>query len=61
MSVDSFKALVMRNLILEIPVEYALHFMEQARKSTNYGAINKLFNYEYNLAQSQAGPYKIAK
>jgi hypothetical protein len=59
LSVDSFKALVMRNLILETPVEYALHLMDQARKSTNYGAINISFNYEYNLAQFQADHIKL--
>ena len=61
LSVGGFVALVMRNLKLETPVKYALHFMEHARKSTNYGAINISFKYEYNLAGSQAGQYKIAK
>ena len=59
--VDVVMALIMRNFILETPVKYAVHFMGQARKSTNYGAINISFEYEHNLAQSLAGPYKIAK
>jgi hypothetical protein len=59
--VDGFKGFVMRKLIFETPVKYVLHFIRQARKATNYGAINILFNYEYNITQSQVGPYKIAK
>jgi len=50
LSVDNLKALVMRNLILETPVKYALHFMGQALKWKTYEAISVSFAYEHNLA-----------